>query len=217
MIVILLGLPGSGKGTQAKALCGRYGLTHLATGDIFRSEISAKTPFGAKAADYMKKGQLVPDDLVTEMVAGRMDMTGRYLLDGFPRTIEQAEEFGKGLAQEGAKVNLTVLLSLTNEEALRRLTARRVCGKCGEVFNVLTKKPTSEDKCDSCQGDLIQRNDDARETVAKRLMVFEDLTQPLVTFYRNEGVFEEVDGSRAPAEVTNSLIQVFDRVLKQKA
>ena len=217
MIVVMLGAPGAGKGTQAKVLAARYNLIHLATGDIFRSEIAQNTPLGEKAQGYMKSGKLVPDELVTEMVAGRMEADKNYLLDGFPRTIDQAQSFSANLEKEKLEVALAVLLRLPNEEAMKRLTARRVCGSCSEVFNILTKKPKVEDKCDSCSSKLVQRVDDTEETAKKRLMVYEDLTEPLVSFYRTEGVLREVDAAGPPEQVTESLIQVFDGVLTQKA
>ncbi len=217
MIVVLFGAPGSGKGTQAKAVASRFGLTHLSTGDIFRSEIAAKSAIGLKAQEFVKNGKLVPDDLVTEMVSGRLDLDGgRYLLDGFPRNIEQGQSFSNALAKEGKAVTLAVLLKLSNQEAMKRLTARRVCPKCEAVFNVLSRKPKTEGVCDSCQGDLIQRVDDTPETASKRLMVFEDLTQPLVSLYRSEGVFQEVDAGRPAEDVTESLAKLIDAAAKRK-
>lgn len=210
MILILLGAPGSGKGTQSKALAAKYGYTHLSTGDIFRAEIAQKTTLGLKADDYVKKGQLVPDDLVTEMVAGRLEAGTNYLLDGFPRNAEQAQSLARILSGNGQQVDLAIYLNLTHAEATKRLTSRRICGKCGEVFNVLTKKPKAENKCDSCGGDLIQRSDDSEATAKKRLMVFEDLTHPLIAYYKAEGVFHEVQAAQAPEKVTRDLCSVID-------
>ncbi len=212
MIVVLLGAPGSGKGTQSKILSEKYGFTHLATGDIFRAEMTAKTALGQKASEYVKSGKLVPDDIVTEMVAGKLDASGggRYLLDGFPRNLHQAQSLDANLAKQGAAIALVAYLDLTHAEAMRRLTSRRICGGCGESFNVLTRIPSVEGRCDKCGADLIQREDDSEATAAKRLMVFEDLTRPLVAYYKSEQVFHDIDAARAPEDVTKSLCDVID-------
>jgi adenylate kinase len=215
MILILLGAPGAGKGTQSKVLSAKYGLTHLATGDLFRSEIANKTALGLKAADYVKNGKLVPDELVTEMVAAKLE-GGKFLLDGFPRNLEQAQSLATMLARNKNAVDLVVLLNLSREEALKRLTARRVCARCGEVYNVITKVPRAENVCDSCGGGLEQRVDDTEATAQKRLMVFEDLTQPLVQFYKGEQCFQEVNAAQAPEKVTQDLSAVIDTALAGK-
>ena len=211
MIVILLGYPGSGKGTQSKILSAKYGFTHLATGDIFRGEIAAKTGLGLKAAEYVKTGKLVPDVIVTEMVAGKLEYDGRkYLLDGFPRNLAQAEALADFLTPHKAAIDLVIFLNLPRAEVLKRLTSRRVCVSCGEVYNTLTRPPAVEGKCDKCQGDVVQREDDSDKTVGKRLMVFEDLTHPLVAYYKSEHIFYEVDASKSPEEVTAALCSVIE-------
>lgn len=211
MIIILVGAPGSGKGTQAKQLSERYGLAHLSTGDIFRGEMAAKTPLGEKAAAYVKSGQLVPDNIVTEMVAGRMDPASpKYLLDGFPRNLEQAHSFSKDLASMGLAVDLVVYLSLPEAEVVKRLTSRRVCAKCGEVFNLLSMPPKAPGKCDKCGGAVVQRDDDTQATVTRRLLVFRDLTEPLVAYYRAEGVLRQVDAAGAMGDVTKKVAAVID-------
>ena len=216
MIVILLGAPGSGKGTQSKALATKYGFTHLSTGDIFRAEMAQKTALGEKAAEYVKNGRLVPDNIVVEMVAGRLDAGNKYLLDGFPRNVEQAESLSKMLASQKSAVDLVVLLDLPHAEAIKRLTSRRVCGGCGEVYNVITRKPASEGKCDKCGAALVQRDDDSEATAKKRLMVFDDLTHPLVSFYKAEQVFKQVDATQEPGKVTVELSKVIDSVMAVK-
>lgn len=214
MILVLLGAPGSGKGTQAKALCAKYGFNHLSTGDIFRGEMSADTALGAKAAEYVKAGRLVPDSIVTEMVAGRMELDGsHYLLDGFPRNLEQARSLAEILAQEKAAVDIVILLNLPQAEALKRLTSRRVCASCGEVFNTITRRPATQGQCDRCSGKLFQREDDTAATAEKRLMVFDDITHPLAAYYKAEQVFQEVDASKSADEVTAALCAVVDRVM----
>lgn len=212
MIVILLGAPGSGKGTQSKLMCAKYGLTHLSTGDIFRGEIVAKTSLGEKAAEYVRTGKLVPDNLVTEMVAGRLDLSegAKYLLDGFPRNLEQAQALDSFLVKQKAAISLVAFLNLPQSEALRRLSSRRVCSGCGEVFNVVTRPPQAEGVCDKCGASLLQREDDGPATASRRLMVFEDLTRPLVSYYKAEHIFHEVDASRSPEEVAAALSVVIE-------
>ncbi len=210
MIVILLGSPGSGKGTQCKRLAEKYGFQHLATGDIFRAEIAQKTEVGIKAQDYLKSGKLVPDSIVIEMVAGKVEKGGKYLLDGFPRTIEQAQGLADMLKRVGSAVDLVVYLTLSNKEAVRRMASRRTCSSCGEVYNILSRPAKAEGVCDKCSGKVVQREDDSEATAAKRLMVFEDLTQPLVAYYKSEQAFHEVDASQAPDKVEAALSAVID-------
>ncbi len=210
MIVILLGAPGSGKGTQSKALAAKYGFAHLSTGDIFRAEMAQKTTLGEKAAEYVKNGKLVPDSIVTEMVAGKLEAGKNYLLDGFPRNLEQAQSLDAMLKQQKTAVGKVILLDLPQAETLKRLTSRRVCSKCGEVYNVLTKPPKNDAKCDVCGGDVVQRDDDSEATAKKRLMVYDDLTSPLIAYYKAEGVFEQVDASQQPEKVTAALAQFFN-------
>lgn len=210
MIVILLGMPGSGKGTQSKRLADKYGFKHLATGDIFRAEIAQKTAIGAKASDYLKNGKLVPDSIVIEMVAGKIETGGKYLLDGFPRTIEQARGLAEMLKRVGSAVDLVLFLTLPKEEAIRRMTSRRTCAKCGEVYSVISRPPKADGVCDKCSGQVVQREDDTEATAAKRLMVFEDLTHPLVAYYKSEAAFQEVDASKPPEMVEAALSAVID-------
>jgi len=209
MIAILIGAPGSGKGTQSAVFCERFSFAHLSTGDIFRAEMAAKSPVGRKAAEYVNSGKLVPDDIVTEMVAGKLDdpQGGRYLLDGFPRNLAQAQALSGLLAKRGAAVELVLFLNLAPAEAMKRLTSRRICGGCGEVFNILSRSPQVEGKCDKCGKDLVQREDDTEATARKRLMVYEDLTRPLVAYYKAEGILHEIDGGRSPDEVAASLAE----------
>ncbi len=216
MIVILLGAPGSGKGTQSKILAAKYGFTHLATGDIFRAEMAAKTPIGLKASEYVKSGKLVPDNIVVEMVAGRMEPGVNYLLDGFPRNLNQAEELTRILAPQRKTIDKVVLLDLPRAEALKRLTSRRICAKCAEVYNIYTKPPKTDAQCDVCGGDVVQREDDSEATAGKRLMVYEDLTNPLVAYYKAEQILEQVDASQAPDQVTQAVAAIIDAALAVK-
>jgi adenylate kinase len=210
VIVILLGMPGSGKGTQSKRLADKYGFQHLATGDIFRAEIAQKTSIGVKAQDYLKNGKLVPDSIVIEMVAGKIETGGKYLLDGFPRTIEQAQGLAEMLKRVGSSVDLVVFLTLPKEEAIRRMASRRTCAGCGEVFNTISRPTKAEGVCDKCAGQVVQREDDTEATAAKRLMVFEDLTHPLVAYYKSDVAFHEVDAAQSPEKVEAALSAVID-------
>lgn len=205
MIIILLGAPGSGKGTQCKRLAERFHFQHVATGDIFRAEIAKKTAIGLKAQDYVKSGKLVPDALVTEMVAGRLNALETYLLDGFPRNLEQAQALDEMLKKSGTSISLVCYLALPSSEAIKRMSSRRVCSNCGEVYNVLSRPPKAEGVCDLCGGAVVQREDDTEYTAQKRLMVFEDLTQPLVAYYKSEQVFREIDAAQSPEKVEAAL------------
>lgn len=210
MIIILLGAPGSGKGTQSKRLAEKFGFKHLATGDIFRAEISQNSGLGRRAQDYVKAGKLVPDDIVTEMVAARLESGGKYLLDGFPRNLEQARSLAEILQRNGSSIDLVCYLALTAGEAIRRMSSRRICAACSEVYNVVNCPPKVEDVCDKCGGKVIQREDDNEATAKKRLMVFDDLTQPLVAYYKAEQVFHEIDAGRSPAEVEAGLSSIIE-------
>lgn len=216
MIVVLLGSPGSGKGTQSKALAEKYGFTHLATGDIFRAEIAQKTGIGQRASEYVRSGRLVPDELVVEMVAGRLDCEGgkKFLLDGFPRTVEQARGLNDILAPQKQLIDAVIFLNLKQSEALKRLTSRRICDKCGEVYNTITRPTKDAFKCDKCGGTVVQREDDSDATASKRLMVFEDITNPLVAYYKAESVLHEVDAAKPPEQVTGELSKIIDEAAR---
>jgi len=206
MNLILLGAPGSGKGTQAKALAQRLKTTHLSTGDVFREEIAKKTPLGTKVQSYVTSGKLVPDAVVTEVVTAKLAaLQGSFLLDGFPRTVEQAISLDGYLKKSGKKLDRVVYLALSEDEVIKRLTARRNCGSCNELYNMVSKPPKHPQFCDKCGGKLVQRQDDTEETVKKRLMVFRDLTEPLISYYKaHENVFE-ADAAGVAAEITETI------------
>jgi adenylate kinase len=210
VIVILLGAPGSGKGTQSMRLADKFGFQHLATGDILRAEAAQGTELGKKAEGYMKAGKLVPDSVVIEMVAGKIAAGGNYLLDGFPRTIEQAQGLDQILKQAGSVVNLVVYLTLPIAEAVKRMSSRRICSNCAEVYNTISRPPKVDGVCDKCSGKVIQREDDTEATAQKRLMVFEDQTHPLVAYYRGEQILKEVDANRPPEAVEAALAAVIE-------
>jgi adenylate kinase len=210
VIVILLGAPGSGKGTQSMRLADKFGFIHLATGDILRAEAAQGTELGKKAEGYMKAGKLVPDAIVIEMVAGKIASGGNYLLDGFPRTIEQAQGLDQILKQAGSVINLVVYMTLPVAEAIKRMSSRRICSNCAEVYNTISRPTKAEGVCDKCSGKVIQRADDTEATAQKRLMVFEDQTHPLVAYYKGEQILKEVDANRAPEAVEAALSAVIE-------
>jgi adenylate kinase len=209
VIVILLGAPGSGKGTQSQRISEKLGFRHLATGDIFRAEMSQGTELGKKAESYVKSGKLVPDSIVIEMVAGKIEKNGKYLLDGFPRTVDQAHGLTQILKQNATDVNLVAYLTLPVDEAIKRMSSRRVCKNCAAVYNAITSPTKAEGVCDKCGGQVVQREDDTEATAKKRLMVFEDQTHPLVAYYRGEQMLKEIDANRAPADVEADLTAII--------
>ena len=198
MNVILLGPPGAGKGTQATTIVKEYQIPHISTGDIFRENIKNGTELGKKAQEYMNQGELVPDDLVIEIATDRLareDCHQGFLLDGFPRTVHQAEELDRFLEGRGDKVHHVLNISVAKEELIRRLIGRRVCKNCGATYHIETMKPKVEGVCDVCGGELVQRADDNRETVENRIDVYEQQTMPLIDYYEKAGVLVHIDGS----------------------
>ncbi len=194
--VVLLGPPGSGKGTLAERLAGKLGLRHLSTGDLLRDEVVRGTELGRSAKAYMDRGELVPDQLILDMVAGRLSDDAGVLLDGFPRTLAQA----KGL-EKFAPVDAAVYLELTREDVVRRLSARRVCRDCGANYNVLTKPPAEEGRCDRCSGELYQRPDDTPDVISRRYDVYLSDSAPLIEYYDEQGVLTRLDGAGSPDAV----------------
>ncbi|MDT8285549.1 MAG: adenylate kinase [Elusimicrobiales bacterium] len=210
MNVILLGFPGSGKGTQAKAVAEKLGMLHFSTGDIFREEIAKKTELGEKVQSYLASGRLVPDDVVIEVIKSRVTAAGKGILfDGFPRTVEQAQALDDFFEARGEKIDSVVFLAVPEQEVVNRLTSRRTCSKCGRIYNLDRNPPAAEGKCDDCGSPLTAREDDKPEVVAKRLMVYKDLTEPLISYYRGNGVFQEVPGDLEPSAVTEALLSAL--------
>ena len=195
---VLLGPPGAGKGTQAVRIVEKYNVPHISTGDIFRENIKNGTELGKKAQEYMNKGELVPDDLVIEIATTRLladDCKNGFLLDGFPRTVYQAEKLDEFLAAHGSKIDKVLDIAVEKEELITRLTGRRVCKACGASYHVVNIPPKKEGICDTCGSELILRDDDKPETVMNRLQVYHDQTQPLIDFYTKKGVLKTVDGT----------------------
>ena len=199
MKVIMLGAPGAGKGTQAKKIAAKYQIPHISTGDIFRANIKEGTELGTKAKAYMDKGELVPDELTCDLVVDRIskpDAANGYVLDGFPRTIPQAEVLTRALEGRGEKIDFAINVEVPDENIVRRMGGRRACLKCGATYHVEYNAPKVENVCDVCQGELVLRDDDKPETVQKRLSVYHAQTQPLIDYYKAEGVLAEVDGTQ---------------------
>ena len=195
---ILLGPPGAGKGTQAQKIVEKYDVPHISTGDIFRENIKNGTPLGKKAKEYMDRGELVPDELVIDLATSRLledDCKGGYLLDGFPRTVHQAEELDKFLAKHDSKIDLVIDLVAGKEVLIPRITGRRVCKTCGASFHVTNIPPKKEGICDYCGSALVQRADDTVETVTNRIEVYESQTAPLIDYYEKAGNIAHIDGT----------------------
>ena len=212
MKIVLLGPPGAGKGTQAKSISNKYSIPHISTGDIFRKNISENTPLGVEAKSYMDNGQLVPDEVTINMVKDRLqqeDCRAGYLLDGFPRTVAQAEALNSFLIERGEQLDTALLIKVPNEFILERMTGRRVCPSCGASYHVKFNPPTVEGKCDLCGSEVIQRKDDTVETVKERLDVYEKETQPLIDFYANKQLLSEVDGTQAINEVFRGICDIL--------
>ncbi len=197
MRIVLLGPPGVGKGTQAKYMAEKLDVPHISTGDIFRKNVSLKTELGRKAEEYMKAGKLVPDEIVIDMVADRLsedDCRAGYILDGFPRTLKQAESLTEILGKLGQGLDLVLNIIAGEEEIVRRLSGRRSCKDCGAVFHIIYKPPRNDAVCDNCGGELYQRKDDTEEVIRERLKVYRETTGPLEEYYRNKNLLTEISG-----------------------
>ena len=199
MKIIMLGAPGAGKGTQAKQIEQAYDIPHISTGDIFRANIKEGTELGKKAQEYMDKGLLVPDELVCDLVVDRIhkdDCEKGYILDGFPRTIPQANALDEALAKDGEKIEFAIDIEVPDENIINRMSGRRSCKDCGAIFHVQYNPPKKENCCDVCGGELVLRDDDKAETVKKRLDVYHEQTAPLIAHYKEAGSLHEIDGTQ---------------------
>jgi adenylate kinase len=209
MNVMLLGAPGAGKGTQAAKLIERYGLAHISTGDILRDAVTRGTPMGVAAKSFMDKGELVPDFVVIGLVKERLqrpDVKGGFILDGFPRTVAQAQSLGDVLKELGLKLDAVVSIEVNRASLVNRLTARRTCKECGGIFNVATQPAAASGVCPTCGGALYQRDDDTVETVTNRLDVYDRSTAPLVDYYRKAGLLKTVDGNASADHVFSQVV-----------
>ena len=204
MIIILLGPPGAGKGTQSDAIVERFNIPHISTGDIFRANLKAGTPLGLEAQKYMDAGELVPDELVVRLVGDRLgesDAADGALLDGFPRTVAQAEALASYLAGQGLTVAHCLCLDVPNQELMARLTGRRVCKACGAGWHMSYAAPPLDMKCTKCGGEIYQRDDDSEATIKARLNVYEAQTKPLVDWYKGKDLLRPINGMGTPDEI----------------
>ena len=212
MKIIMLGAPGAGKGTQAKMIADKYGVPHISTGDIFRANIKEGTELGKKAKTFMDQGLLVPDDLVVDLVVDRVknpDCGKGYVLDGFPRTIPQAECLDKALAEMNDSMDYAINIDVPDENIITRMGGRRACVGCGATYHVVNIPPKKEGICDRCGGELILRDDDKPETVKKRLDVYHEQTQPLIDYYTKKGIIKDVDGTQQMDDVFNAIVKIL--------
>ena len=212
MKIIMLGAPGAGKGTQAKKIAEKYQIPHISTGDIFRANIKNGTELGKKAKTYMDQGLLVPDELTVDLVIDRVaqdDCKNGYVLDGFPRNIPQAECLDAALAKRGEKVDFAIDVDVPDENIINRMSGRRACVGCGATYHVEFNPPKKEDICDTCGEKLILREDDKPETVQKRLTVYHDQTQPLIDYYKNQGILKSVDGTQPMEAVFTAITEIL--------
>ena len=212
MKIIMLGAPGAGKGTQAKKIAAKYEIPHISTGDIFRANIKNGTELGKKAKTYMDQGLLVPDELVVDLVVDRVqqaDCAKGYVLDGFPRTIPQAEALDAALAKINQTMDYAIDVDVPDENIVKRMGGRRACVKCGATYHVVFAAPKTEGVCDTCGEELVLRDDDKPETVQKRLNVYHEQTQPLIDYYTGQGVLKTVDGTKNLDEVFGDIVKIL--------
>ncbi len=212
MKIIMLGAPGAGKGTQAKLIAEKYGVPHISTGDIFRANIKNGTELGKEAKEYMDKGLLVPDELTVRLLLDRVaqdDCKNGYVLDGFPRTIPQAEVLDKELTKLGDSVDFAVDVDVPDENIIRRMSGRRACLNCGATYHIVNIPSKKEGICDVCGSELVLRDDDQPETVKNRLKVYHEQTQPLIEYYTGKGVLRTVDGTLPMEEVFDAIVKIL--------
>lgn len=214
MQIILMGPPGAGKGTQAEKLTGELSIPHISTGDMFRKAIKEGTELGKKAKSYMDQGKLVPDEVTIGIVKERLaeaDCNNGFLLDGFPRTVPQADALNEILFELNKSLNAVINIKVARDELVERLTGRRVCKACGATYHVIFNPAKEEGICDRCGGELYQRNDDKIETVGNRLDVYEEQTAPLIKYYQEKGLLKEIDGSKAMNKVLADILAALGR------
>lgn len=212
MKIIMLGAPGAGKGTQAKMIAEKYSIPHISTGDIFRANIKNGTELGKKAKSYMDKGQLVPDELTLDLIMDRFkadDCKNGYVLDGFPRTIPQAEVLDNALNELGDKIDYAIDVDVPDENIIKRMSGRRACLSCGATYHIEHIPPKTEGICDTCGQELVLRDDDKPETVKNRLNVYHEQTQPLIDFYTAKGILKTVDGTVDMKDVFGAIVSIL--------
>lgn len=213
MKIIMLGAPGAGKGTQAKLIAEKYNVPHISTGDIFRANIKNGTDLGKEAKSYMDKGQLVPDELTVRILLDRVaneDCKNGYVLDGFPRTIPQAEVLDAELTKTGDSIDFAINVDVPDENIIARMSGRRACVTCGATYHIVHVPPKTENICDKCGSELILRDDDKEETVKNRLNVYHEQTQPLIDFYTKKNVLKTVDGTVDMMDVFAAITKIIE-------
>lgn len=215
MIIVLFGPPGAGKGTQAERISREMGIPHIATGDMFREAVAKGTELGRKAQEYMRRGELVPDEIVNEMVRERISMpdcSRGFILDGYPRTVNQAKALDEMLAEMGRKVDVVLNLSVSDDEVVKRLSYRRICRRCGAIYHLINNPPRREGVCDRCGGELYQREDDREEVIRRRLRVYYEQTEPVLRYYAERGILRDIDGNGTVDEVWERVKKALEEV-----
>ena len=214
MNIILLGPPGAGKGTQAKKIAEHYSLPHISTGDILRENISNNTPLGIRAKSYMTKGELVPDELLITIIRDRLskpDCSKGFLLDGYPRTVPQADALQMILTESNKKLDVVLNIDVDDEELIKRLSGRRVCSACSMSYHMIFNPPQEDEICDKCKGKLYQREDDKPEAIRNRLMVYKKQTQPLIEYYIRKSILRTVDGGKDIPEIFKDIKKILEK------
>lgn len=212
MKIVMLGAPGAGKGTQAIKIADKYDIPHISTGDIFRANIKGGTELGQKAKSYIDQGELVPDEVTIGMLLDRIaqdDCENGYVLDGFPRTIPQAESLTEALKSQGDQIDFALNIDVPDEAIIQRMSGRRACPKCGATYHIVYAAPKTENICDKCGTELIIRSDDKPETVKDRLNVYHQQTEPLIAYYKTAGVLREVDGTQELPKVFEDVVAIL--------
>ncbi len=209
MILVFLGPPGSGKGTQAKILSKEMGLSHISTGDLLREAVKNNTPLGQKAREYMERGELVPDDIIISLIEEVMPKEGGFILDGFPRTIPQAIALEDMLKRNGKELSKVILFEISEDVVVDRISGRLTCSQCGALYHIKYNPPKEDLICDLCGGKLIQREDDKEEVIRRRFKVYQEQTQPLIAFYRERNKLFSLDATQSVEEISKKIIEAI--------
>lgn len=215
MKIILLGAPGAGKGTQAKFISEKFGIPQISTGDMLREAVAKGTELGKKAKEFMNQGKLVPDEIVVGIVKERIkqkDCERGFILDGFPRTIAQAEALDVMMAELGKKIDAVININITEEEVVKRIVNRRICRKCGAIYHLIYDPPKKNGVCDKCGGELYQRDDDKEDVVRERFKVYRKNTEPLIEYYQRKGILYDVDGTKAIESVKAEILSILEKI-----